>query len=1545
MSILHATPGNVYLDLGFQILTTQGSNACRLGTNLMSGNASLDIVGAGAGNARAVTLWDNVYVPGDLIVSGNTSASGGSLTNLNASAITTGTLANPRLPSAIDVSTVNANSSVTTATVTASGNVNASQLAASGLAYVGGALTAPAGTTTDVTGNLTSTGNITTTANVTASSAGGFGFFGNGRNLTSLSATNVDSGTLNTARLPTTITGIASLTAVALVGDVSGNLTSTGNITTTANVTASSAGGFGFFGNGRNVTSLSATNVDSGTLNNARLPTNVDVSGTLNANGATTLATATMTGNVNASQVAVSGNTYIGGTLTAAANITTTANVTASSAVGLGFFGNGRNLTSLSATNVDAGTLPNARLPTTITGITSLTATSLVGDHTGNTTAAGNITTTANVTSGSGAGVGFFGNGRNITNLTATNIDSGTLNNARLPTNHDIAGTLNANGATTLATATMSGNVNASQLAVSGISYIGGVLTAPAGTTTNVTGNLTATGNVTTTANVTSGSGAGVGFYGNGRNITSLTATNIDFGTLNNARLPTNHDIAGTLNANGATTLATATMSGNVNASQLAVSGISYIGGVLTAPAGTTTNVTGNLTATGNVTTTANVTSGSGAGVGFYGNGRNITSLTATNIDFGTLNNARLPTNHDIAGTLNANGATTLATATMSGNVNASQLAVSGISYIGGVLTAPAGTTTNVTGNLTSTGNVTTTANVTASSAAGLGFFGNGRNITSLSATNVDTGTLNNARLPTNVNIGGTLNANGTTTVVDVTLGGNITLAGQPTFGASTGDGATYAVFNNFVGSWYGLAVRCSFDSTVRHVFNTRNGNLDMTGTCTAAAFSGDGSLLSGLSATNVSSGQLANARLPTNVDVAGTLNANGTVTFSGNVSMINSRILTLSNTGVGTQYIDTLNNNSLRLWSYAPNNGGLISFLSNATTVGLFSFDGLSVTGNASATKNVNSAQLSVSGIGYVNNLVGSNVAMTGCVSASAFTAGTGQPVLISPNQSEKVRIDVNGNVGIGNSAPAHKLSVEGTSYLNGAVTATGSLTAATFSGSGASLTALAADQVSTGQLNNARLPSAISVATSLQANSTITLSGTSTFNLYNDAGILFTRYAAGQSSSTEYFISRGGTSPYAFGNVLLIHTPSAVTDAAVVIGTSGGVVRLKVDSVTGNVGIGNSAPAHKLAVNGTAYASGNAQFLSNVHIGTVIAGAYLPSTPLTVGINSTDNQAAGNTFGTVATFMRTDGNRGNVGIALLCRSQGAYSIQLNPTATGNHLVFLDNRYPEFLGAGGSTGSERMRIDSSGNVGIANTAPVHKLSVEGTSYLNGAVTATGSITAAAGNLNASQLAVSGASYLGGAATFGGDVVLNNPSVGYITRNAAAVGTGNLRIEFIRTGGGSLHSVAFTSNLVTCSGNIGIGTTGPAYQLQLSTDSAAKPTTSTWTIASDRRVKQDIENANIDLCYSTVRSLPLRRYAYDPVVFPDDAIRDRRVVGWIAQEVEAVLPKAVSQSSQYGYDDFLSLDADQLYKTMYGALQKVISVQEALEARVAALEN
>ena len=45
-------------------------------------------------------------------------------------------------------------------------------------------------------------------------------------------------------------------------------------------------------------------------------------------------------------------------------------------------------------------------------------------------------------------------------------------------------------------------------------------------------------------------------------------------------------------------------------------------------------------------------------------------------------------------------------------------------------------------------------------------------------------------------------------------------------------------------------------------------------------------------------------------------------------------------------------------------------------------------------------------------------------------------RPLILGTNDSERVRIDANGNVGIGNSSPVHKLSVTGTTSLVGNVT-----------------------------------------------------------------------------------------------------------------------------------------------------------------------------------------------------------------------------------------------------------------------------------------------------------------------------------------------------------------------------------------------------------------------------------------------------------------------------------------------------------------------------
>ena len=134
---------------------------------------------------------------------------------------------------------------------------------------------------------------------------------------------------------------------------------------------------------------------------------------------------------------------------------------------------------------------------------------------------------------------------------------------------------------------------------------------------------------------------------------------------------------------------------------------------------------------------------------------------------------------------------------------------------------------------------------------------------------------------------------------------------------------------------------------------------------------------------------------------------------------------------------------------------------------------------------------------------------------------------------------------------------------------------------------------------------------------------------------------------------------------------------------------------------------------------------------------------------------------------------------------------------------------------------------------------------------------------------------------------------------------------------------------------ISYSGNVGIGITNPQYQLHLSLDSAAKPTTNTWTATSDARVKNNIELADLERCYEVVKELPLKRFEWSLEVMP--SVPDRHMLGWIAQDVEQVIPRAVSYSSNHGFPDMRGLDSDQIIKFMYGALQKSIMKIEELE--------
>lgn len=133
---------------------------------------------------------------------------------------------------------------------------------------------------------------------------------------------------------------------------------------------------------------------------------------------------------------------------------------------------------------------------------------------------------------------------------------------------------------------------------------------------------------------------------------------------------------------------------------------------------------------------------------------------------------------------------------------------------------------------------------------------------------------------------------------------------------------------------------------------------------------------------------------------------------------------------------------------------------------------------------------------------------------------------------------------------------------------------------------------------------------------------------------------------------------------------------------------------------------------------------------------------------------------------------------------------------------------------------------------------------------------------------------------------------------------------------------------------------LGINRVPGTFELDLSTDSARKLTTNTWATGSDERVKENIEVADYNLCYENVKQLDLKRFKWNEQKYPK--VDDRNVLGFIAQDVEPIYPNAVKTGYEELPDgsvieDFKTLQVDQIYKMMYGALRKSIEKVETLE--------
>lgn len=201
------------------------------------------------------------------------------------------------------------------------------------------------------------------------------------------------------------------------------------------------------------------------------------------------------------------------------------------------------------------------------------------------------------------------------------------------------------------------------------------------------------------------------------------------------------------------------------------------------------------------------------------------------------------------------------------------------------------------------------------------------------------------------------------------------------------------------------------------------------------------------------------------------------------------------------------------------------------------------------------------------------------------------------------------------------------------------------------------------------------------------------------------------------------------------------------------------------------------------------------------------------------------------------TDTNKASADISLVGQSGNGFII-FGTTATN-----------------GGIPTERMRITSSGDVGIGTASPNGKIDVIGEN--NKQIASFRNISGAVGQ------------------TPGVYIQAGTNSSDYSLAVYGAFGSSHVYVRG--------------------DGNVGLGTTSPSFRLQLASDSAAKPSTNTWTISSDERIKENINPYEKGL--ETILAINPVTYDYNGKA---GFAKIKGNIGIIAQDIKDILPESIS---------------------------------------------
>jgi hypothetical protein len=944
----HITSGNVWANsgiIGAQTLKGEGGNI----SNIQGGNVSGAVSSAtSATTAGTVTTaaQPNITSTGTLTaltVTGNISAGNvsattftGALSGAATSATTAGTVTTAAQPNITSVGTL---TSLGVTGNISSGNANLGNAATANF-FIGSGNNLSNIQGANVTGTVataTTAGTVTTAAQPNITSVG---------TLSALTVTgNVGAGNVSATTFTGALTGNASGSAATVTTAAQPNITSVGTLTaltvtgniSSGNATLGNAATANFFigsGNnlsniqGANVTGAVATATTAGTVTTAAQPnitsvgtlTSLGVSGTITA-PAFTANTGVFTGNGSGLSAIAGAN------VTGAVAFATTANAVA-----------GANVSGQVANALVSGTVYTAAQPN-ITSVGTLTSATVTGN-----VAAGNLTTTG-VLSVTGTGVSSIAGNLDMTSNTIINLATPTNSTDAATKQYvdDVAQGLNIHASCNAATQTTLASIS------------GGTVTYNNGTA-GVGATLTTTGSYTTIDGVTLSDGmrilvknevttANNGIYVRTSATVLTRATDFDTaveiaggdftfvtaGTLYNSTgwvqidevttVGTDPIVweqfsgAGTYQAGTGLTLTGSTFS--VNASQTQVTAVGTLTGL---------NSSGTITAPA-FTANTGVFTGNGAGLTNIA-GANVTGTVSSATTAGTVTTAAQP-NITSVGTLTSlgvTGTTTSGNFATAGNITASFL-VSNIATGTAPLTVTS--TTRVANLNVAQANLADFISVAAGTGNNFLIFANAAtgNITELTSTGL-TANLSNNSITATTFVGALSGA-----ATSATTAGTVTTAAQPNI-TSVGTLTSLAVTGNisagnvsattFTGALTGAATTAGTVTTAAQPNITSvstsftgltfvaNAQISMSGAgsqidgvnlVSANSFSGNGSSLTALNATNISSGTLAQARLANaSVTLGSTaLTLGSTVTTVAGLSSVTSTTFVGALTGAAT--------------------------------------------------------------------------------------------------------------------------------------------------------------------------------------------------------------------------------------------------------------------------------------------------------------------------------------------------------------------------------------------------------------------------------------------------------------------------------------------------------------------------------------------------------------------------------------------------------------------------------------------------------------------